>query len=322
MKSKRLIPPEVRKIKIGGSGDERTSKAGNKWRVPEKWDHIGVTSTFKEDGRFPMDAEVMEAIKKERGADKPRAITVVLPSDDPADFFASFDAFYASRTLACYSDADGVAHRLEKIIGGDGKPVMVKVANKMQPARDWKEIPCDRKVCEFSSQCKTHTKVAFLLPYVNDLCGYSVFRTTSIKTKQNLEHALFHSLPSLTGGLLAHIPLDLCLYVTEFGAHRVRVLRLTWPGTRAELIDAVRDRVALDNRLPGVGEIGPVEISLRPQDETPEEQAEAQEEFHPGSELSELEEREAFGYADEGENLMETQSDILDSDEACTEVEK
>ena len=296
--------------------------------MPEKWDHIGVTSTFKEDGRFPMDAEVMEAIKKERGTDKPRAITVVLPSDDPADFYASFSAFYASRKLACYSEDDVTAMQLRKRLDDAGRPIMVKVKDGREwvsnPVRDWVETTCDRATCEFaiSGQCKTHTKVAFLLPshYVKDLCGYAVFRTTSIKTKQNLEHALFHSLPNLTGGYIAHIWLDLAMYVTEFGAHRVRVLRLTWNGTREELIEVVRDRVALDKQLPDIRDIAHAEISLRPQDETPEEQAEAQEEFHPGSELSELEERESFGYSEE--NLMEKQADILDSDEACTEVEK
>ena len=324
----RAIPPEVRKIKIGGAGREITTKGGAKMRLPDKWDYIGITQPWKEDGMFVRDADVMKAIHDERGTDKPRAITVVLPSDDPKEWYASFHAFYASRTLACYSDEDGKAMQLRKRVDADGKSVMVRVKVdgkwQNQPVRDWVETECDRSVCEFavSNQCKCHTKIALLLSekYTHDLCGYAVLRTTSIKSKQNIEHFLFHSFPRLTGGHIAHIPVELAMYVTAFGKRTVRVLRLTWPGTRKELVEAVRERVALDARLPKLGEITGVDISLRPIDESPDEQADVQEEFHPGDELSDLETHESHGYSDT--DLMEEsekQSDILDSDESCTE---
>lgn len=325
----RAIPPEVRKIKIGGSGELRKSAKGNDWHLPEKWDHIGVTLPWKEDGVFVRDADVMTAIQDERGTDKPKAITVILPSDDYKEWYASFHAYYASRTLACYSEEDGKAMQFRKRMDADGNSVTVRVKDdgkwSTKPVRDWVETECDRSACEFavSNQCKCHTKIAFLLPdnYARDLCGYAVLRTTSIKSKQNFEHFILHSFPKLTGGHIAHIPIDLCMYVTAFGKRTVRVLRLTWPGTRLELVEAVRERVALDSRLPHLGEIQDVPISLRPIDETPDEQADVQEEFHPGETLSDLEVHESHGYADEGVNLMEPekQADILDDDEPCTE---
>lgn len=325
----RSVPVEARKIKIGQSGAKRKSGGGKEFRMPQKWDHIGICLPWKDDGVFVEDVEVMDAIEEERGTRKPRTITVLPPSDNPEDFFVTFKAYYASRQLACHSSDGITASRFEKVLDEDGNEVttQVRVGNKWvaKPVREWKEMPCV-PTCGFAigGQCKQHTKVAFQLPYVNDLFGYAILRTTSIRTKQNLEHTLFKALPDATNGFLRGIPLDLRMYTTEFGKHRVKVLRLTWPDTLSALQTLVRQRSVNDVNMPQriFGEFA--SVNLDPMSETPDEQAEVADEFHHGEELdglSELERREQdYGYSDE--NLMEEQEQGNPLDEPCVETKE
>lgn len=100
------------KIKIGGLGAERTSKSGNKYRVPLKFDHFLVTKTERDaKGDLARDQAIMDALPKDQDG-KVRAIPIVLHSDTLDEVFPTSYALYTGKRLGCRGDGQ-VAMRWE-----------------------------------------------------------------------------------------------------------------------------------------------------------------------------------------------------------------
>lgn len=105
---KGIIPAlaEGGKIKIGGLGEERTSKSGKKFRMPVKLDHFLVTRTTRDEaGDLDLDEALMGALPKDHDG-QIRAIPIVLHSDVIDEVFPTTYALYSGRKLACRGDGE------------------------------------------------------------------------------------------------------------------------------------------------------------------------------------------------------------------------
>ena len=270
-------PCEAWKIKIGGRGEEIVSRKGTKFRPPVKWDHIKVVEPYTAaDGQYPEATEIMAAVRGRYG-DKPQRLDVWCPSDTPDDFCSSFYALYAGKRLACFGDGE-TCRRYEKTgevapqRGPDGKTIDL-------PVREWRDGACSREECPFArdATCKLHLKAAFQLR--EDLIGpVAILRSTSIMTHGNVLRFLAE-FGERTGGVLRSVPLQLAIYLTRFGDHQVWALRLQYEGKPEDLARAVRRRRDLDQVIRA--EAPAARLDLSPAEETPVEQAEVAEEFHP-----------------------------------------
>lgn len=187
---------EIGKIKIGGKGDERTSKKDGKekkWRLPVKWDHFKVTTTERDaSGNFVMDPDVMG----EGGVgDKPKELSIRLPFDDiDMNFFTSYQ-FYVGAKLKCKGDGEKAARRDK-----DGNET---------------EVACDPEKCEFilpdskgATKCKVSGILSCYLVASPSYGGVYRFRTHSWNSVSNILAAL-EEFARNTGGILQGLPLKL-----------------------------------------------------------------------------------------------------------------
>lgn len=188
--------PELGAIKIGGKGDERTSKKGTKYRLPVKYDHFVITRRER-DGRtenLVRDDAIHAVI-----GDKPRELDVRLLWDRPEDSFQSFLAAYDGRSLACR---------------GNGEQAVDTVHGPVPCTCPWfkgHEGPYAGPARRIgAATCKPHGRLNLILEAAQAFGGYYVFRTTSWETISNLSSqlALFHS----QFGFIAGLPLKLVIY--------------------------------------------------------------------------------------------------------------
>ena len=97
---------EAGKIKIGGLGKEMTSKRGNKFRAPQKFDSFVVTSTHRDkDGNLMPDRALMEALPKGPEG-RVKELPIILHSDDIDSVFPTAYAYYAGKKLLCCGDGE------------------------------------------------------------------------------------------------------------------------------------------------------------------------------------------------------------------------
>lgn len=100
-----LVPSftEAGKIKLGGLGEERTSRSGGKYRQPVKYDEFVITKTYRDaHGGLVEDESLMAALDKTDG--KLREIPILLHSDELEEVFPSSYARYAGKKLHCTGD--------------------------------------------------------------------------------------------------------------------------------------------------------------------------------------------------------------------------
>ncbi len=186
---------EVGKIKIGGKGEERPTKAGGTFRLPVKFDHFVVTGlerTDKGKGDFVADPEVMGIIGQ--GA---KELDVLLLHDDPDMNLQSKLAFYIGKTLWCVGNKEK-GYRRNKVEYGKGVEL-------------WEEMQCP---CEFytgkKARCKSTFVLSVMLPQSPKIGGVYKFRSTSEISLINLKSAMAF-ISGATNGILAGIPLKLVL---------------------------------------------------------------------------------------------------------------
>jgi len=175
--------PERWKLKIGGKGAERSTKAGGKFRLPQKWPFMQICRNERDgDGNFIVDAELTEKLGSEeyewRSKDGkqlygkgPRVIgPIVLPYNDPdLNLFTAYRC-YNGRTLACR---------------GNGE-----TAKRLNQAGEWAEAQCPCKnLTGKNPTCKPNGIFSFLFPDA-PLQGVCKFRTTS-----------YHSIKAIVGGM-------------------------------------------------------------------------------------------------------------------------
>jgi len=218
---------EVGKIKIGGKGKKVTSKKGAQFRVPEKYDHFVVTTSFKDPRTddFVADTALMARIAEQSGQDpaKLRFIPVTLLFDDPDLNFQVRFSCYAGNQAWCI---------------GDGTKAL-RLKNDKE--RETIECPCERVLPAYKGQnrCKVFGRLSVILQCAERLGGVWVFRTTSWNTTRNILSSMM-LLKQITGGVLAGLPLLLTIQpktvVTQDGQSQVvYVVNIEYSGTIEDL---------------------------------------------------------------------------------------
>lgn len=262
--------PEIGKIKIGKKGEERVSKGGKPYRLPQKLDHFVVTTMDRDgDGDFRTDAEVM----KELG-DKPTELDVFLLFDDIELNFPTCYALYEGRRWVCRCDGViGVRRKFDA-----GKNVVEQ--KEIEP-------PCFKNgTWNMPKGCKPNGILNVVLANAQQVGGFYKFRTTSWNSVKNLIGGM-HAIRHAAGGILAGIPLKLALQaqtVEVDGKNLViYAVKLLYSGSVKELREIGTDvaRVRAQSQVETRKYIDEFQRAL-PAPDNIEEEAEIAEEFYPG----------------------------------------
>ncbi len=252
---------ECGKIKIGGKGDEKTSKYGKKMRLPEKYDHFVVTTMMKnEKDDFVQDPTIMGIL-----GDKPTVIPVRLPYDDPSLNFPTSYACYESAACKCRGDG-------EVAVTAEGETV-----------------ECNPETCPnyAAKKCKVTGVLSVMLDDAPRVGGVYKLRTTSWNTINNLT-ASMEFIRGLTNGILAGLPLDLTLspkYTTIPGTSTrtvIYMVNLEYRGNFAEMAQAIRGTLETREKMKySIEDFEKLALSELEAPEDPEEAKDIQEEFYP-----------------------------------------
>jgi hypothetical protein len=230
---KGLIPalPERGKIKAGRKGVMKTSQNGKDFQPPQKLNHFIVTTLERgEDGNFLRD-EAIHAIL----GDEPKSIPVRLLYDDISLNFPTRYACYAGRNLFC---------------AGDGETAM-RLINHKEPKDGKKQVPCTCERLEQgytgSGRCKPNGVLSVIIDGVSGLGGVWKFRSTSWNSITSILSQMSY-LRSITGGILANIPLRFEIYPKQVEVEgkqtTVYVTGLTYAGNIEDL-QQVSHQIAL-----------------------------------------------------------------------------
>lgn len=275
---KGLIPTlaEGGKIKIGGLGETRKGSNGN-YRLPVKHDFFTITTT-RRDGAG--DLIVDEALMAELATDqdgKVRELPIVLHDDEIENVFPTTYALYSGKKLFCRGDGE---HAIRKEMRG----------NEWTGATSELKCPCEFLGAKGKMTCKPHGTLHCSIRVPGRAVAGSVYkwRTTSLISIQRM----IGSLQQIQGicGTLCGIPLMLKLEPIDVAppdapASTVYCCHVE---LRAADIQAVqRDAIAASQMRAKVrASIGYQALLAPPAlDETPEEQAEIAQEFHPEAEV-------------------------------------
>jgi hypothetical protein len=250
------------KIKIGGLGAERTSKAGNKFRMPEKYDHFVITKTTRDDkGDLDVDRALMDALTKDKDGHI-RAIPIVVHSDNLDEVFPTSYAMYNGKQLLCRGDG-------EKAKRADGTEV---------------KCTCAYLDAERQPICKPHGTLHCSIVAPGQAVAGAVhkWRTTSIISIQRLYGSFSQILATL--GTMRGVPLWLNLQPVQVATGtvyccHVELREADVMNVQRRALEAIQMRKAL-----GTGDIDAAYRAMitAPGDdhETDEERAEIAAEFH------------------------------------------
>lgn len=273
---KGLIPTlaEGGKIKIGGLGPERTSKKGNTYRLPQKYDHFVVTKTTRDgSGDLEIDREIMGVLPKDRDG-LTRSIPIVLHSDRIEDVFPTSYAWYSGRKLTCRGDGE--------------RATRWEFDDKGARKAETSEIACPCPMLGAEGGCKPHGTLhcSIVAPSTAVAGAVHKWRTTSIISIQRMIGSL-EQIISLCGTLRG-VPLWLRLEpitVSPLGAPSSTVY-CCHVELRAKDILAVQSKalkMAEMRRALGGDSNANYRLLVSPpggDQETEEEQAEVAAEFH------------------------------------------
>ncbi len=204
---------EIGKIKIGQKGEVTTSSKGNQFRPPQKFDHFEIMSLMRDEkGDFIHDP-IMSIL-----GEKPKELDVLLLYNDPTLNFSTRYAAYRGGKCLCQGDG-----QTGKTMEGD-------------------TIVCNPDACEMFQErgCKPNGILSVILTRSPRLGGVYKFRTTSYNSIRSILSSMFY-LASLTGGVLANIPLKLTvspMMVQPKDSQTVQtiyVVNLEFAGTHPEL---------------------------------------------------------------------------------------
>ena len=191
---KNLMPglTERGKIKIGEKGRTVKSAKGTEFQPPKKLDHFRVTTLERgADDNYLLDREVHDMY-----GDAPRVLPVRLLYNEIDLNFQSRYCCYTGKTLFCSGDGE-VAFRLKSRQNGAREPVT---------------CPCERQDPTYNGpeKCKINGGLAVIIDGVSRVGGVWKFRTTSFNSVVGITSSMA-LIQSLTGGLLAGLPLQLTL---------------------------------------------------------------------------------------------------------------
>ncbi len=196
---------ELGKLKIGHKGAEITSRAGNKFRPPQKDDFFTIT-TLQRNGAgdlLPDEALMKQIAPKYASADgKLRQLPIRLLSDDPEEIMQSAYVWYGGKTIGARSNGKRVTWFNDP-----------KTGKKLDAPKeeDWKD-----EFLDYTAPGNTTVKLFKLHTTFNCVVaapeakwgGVYKFRTTSKISGEQLYGSLIET-KRLTGGVLVGMPLVL-----------------------------------------------------------------------------------------------------------------
>jgi hypothetical protein len=202
MSIKNLTPrlAEVGKIKIGGLGEERTAKNGNKYRLPVRYNHFVVTTTERDaTGNLIPDKDIMKQLGKD-----PTEIPIKLLFDSiDMNFYTSYQYYHGKKCL-CKGDGEKAQRWVTK--------------DKKEP--ELTEIECNPDKCEYavSGKCKVSGILSCLLTHFPTFGGCYRYRTHGWNAVNNILAAL-EFFKSNTNGVLQGLPLKLVMLKKATAEH-------------------------------------------------------------------------------------------------------
>lgn len=274
---------EAGKIKIGGLGESRPTKAGGTFRMPVKYSHFVITTTMRSDaGDLIHDDLLMSGLDKDED-DQITSLPIYLHSDSIDEVFPTAYACYVGKKLHCTGDGENaVRHELRRINGrqertGNSK-AMACTCSYLVPTE--KRTGDDRKL----PVCKPHGTLHCSLAIPDNAVAGCVYkwRTTSLISIQRMIGSL-QQITAVTGGLRG-LPLWLKLQAVKVrdGSTTVYCCHVELRAKdMAEAHQLAIDAAEMRGRIkaaPGYKELVQAPAS---DEESDAEQAEVQEEFHP-----------------------------------------
>jgi hypothetical protein len=189
---------EAGKIKIGGLGEERTSKGGKTYRQPEKYSRFVITTNERDaSGQLIPDDRIMDALDKDQDGQLTE-IPIYLHSDDADSVFPHCYACYTGKRLHCTGDGE-TATRYEIKEG------------KRTGANKQVACPCSYLDEGSKIRCKPHGTLQCSIAVPGEAVAGAVYRwrTTSIISIRRMLGSL-EQIRGLCGGFRG-LPLTLKL---------------------------------------------------------------------------------------------------------------
>jgi len=251
---------EIGAIKIGGLGEEKQGKNGP-YRLPVKLDHFVVNTKHKDaQGNFIPDAAIMKAI----GQDAKEIDVCLLYNDPTLNFYTRYNEYKGGKRMC----------------SGDGEHATKE---------DGSKLICDPDTCATfkAKKCKANGILSVVLPDAPRLGGVYKFRTTSFNSIRSILSSMFF-LQSLTGGILANIPLKLTVSpqsVNPVGsptAQTIYVVNLEYAGTVDDLhrqtVALMTERASMQQKIAELESQARVALGMP---ESAEEILDTEAEFYP-----------------------------------------
>lgn len=297
---KGIVPTlaEGGKIKIGGLGEERTSRKGATYRMPLKFDYFVVTTTRRDaKGDLITDDALMAELPKSPDG-QCREIPIVVHDDDIDRVFPTTYAQYGGRKLLCRGDGETAT---EYEFTNDGK----RTGRTREVA-----CPCDALNATSGDICKPHGTLHCSIRVPGRAIAGAVYmwRTTSWISIQRMIGSL-QQIKDVCGTLCG-IPLQLKLepiQVSPKDAQASTVYCCHVELHAKDIFEIQRQAIESAKMRQRVSGGYRVRLALPGVDEDEVEQAEVALEFHPQQPEGEL----AADETDSGEPIGAEQVDRI-----------
>lgn len=237
------------KIKIGGLGEVRKSKAGTDYRLPVKYDHFVITSNVRtKAGDLEIDKEVMEIIGDRKELD------VVLFGNSIEDVYDDWYAFYDGKKAICRGNGETAVWKGDKQTFGKLWGQLEVIDKDVVTCRG-DQCPLFKKE-EDKTGCKLNFILRVMLIDAPAIGGVYELRSTSINSALAMR-ASIAMLTNVTGGQITGVPLKLKLspktVQLQQGQSTIYVTHLEYPGSFLDLkkaaIEQQRQVLLLDHSL-------------------------------------------------------------------------
>lgn len=250
--------PEIGQIRIGEQGKPYADSKGVRRYAPRRLDHFRVYTM----DRGPQRERVLfDEVHKVIG-DKPKEIPIMFLSNNPFDNYFQYYGLYKARRCSCR---------------GNGEFAVI------QATGDQITCPCDKyDAAQDGGECHKHAVLHCILPFLERTGGIFTFRSRGIHTFENIRNQ-FPFLYFATEGHIAGVEFRLKVLPFQTLEHGIAYsVHLEFPASMDALKAAALERARLQTgweREMKALTAASVEILTRP--ESPEEQANINEEFSP-----------------------------------------
>ena len=298
------LPPRLAergKIKIGVKGELRKGQGGKEYRLPQKLDHIILTTLRRDEaGRLMEDKALMAKYADQDG--KVRELPIYLLFDDPELNFITRYLAYDVQKVYCTGDGEQ-ATRYE----ADGEKIM--------------GCPCPLldQGHKGPIKCKPSGLLQVVLKDMDRVGGVWTFRTTSWNSVTGIMSSL-RLIWMATGGVLAGLPLWLVLSPKTVtipgtgGNQTVFVMSCEYRGTMEELAEKGQELMSrqVEHKIMMKSLEARARLALEHFEESPAEILEVVEEFYPEQAAKVHELAGGAGEKKEGEGFNKTVTPTMD----------